>query len=121
MTAYAMLRKEGVAIGKADYGPHMFGHLRADAPGGKDVGKNSGLSEGWLPPDPPTGHGSHDYVFQLLALRGASEGNDHSPGRSDFIDHVAGRILAAGVLVATYARGEEAVVSGAEIGAPAIA
>ena len=29
----------------------MFGHLRADAPGGKDVGKNSGLSEGWLPPE----------------------------------------------------------------------
>ena len=28
MTAYAILRKEGVAIGKADYVPHMFGYLR---------------------------------------------------------------------------------------------
>ena len=27
--AYAILRKEGVEIGKADYVPHMFGYLRA--------------------------------------------------------------------------------------------
>jgi hypothetical protein len=31
MTAYAILRNEGVAIGKADYVPHMFGYLRAEA------------------------------------------------------------------------------------------
>jgi len=29
MSAYAILRKEGVEIGKADYVPHMFGYLRA--------------------------------------------------------------------------------------------
>jgi hypothetical protein len=29
MTADAILRTEGVAIGKADYVPHMFGYLRA--------------------------------------------------------------------------------------------
>jgi hypothetical protein len=28
MTAYAILRKEGVALGKADYVAHMFGYLR---------------------------------------------------------------------------------------------
>jgi hypothetical protein len=28
LTAYAILRKEGVAIGKADYVPHMFAYLR---------------------------------------------------------------------------------------------
>jgi hypothetical protein len=26
--AYAILRKEGVETGKADYVPHMFGYLR---------------------------------------------------------------------------------------------
>jgi hypothetical protein len=31
MAAYAILRKEGVEIGKRDYVPHMFGHLRAQA------------------------------------------------------------------------------------------
>jgi hypothetical protein len=29
IAAYAILRKEGVEIGKADYVPHMFGYLRA--------------------------------------------------------------------------------------------
>ncbi len=29
MTAYAILRNEGVEIGKADYVPQMFGYLRA--------------------------------------------------------------------------------------------
>jgi hypothetical protein len=28
MTAYAILRKEGVEIGKPDYVPHMFAFLR---------------------------------------------------------------------------------------------
>lgn len=87
------------------------GAIQPDGEGaaGKDVGKNSGLAEGWLPPDPPTGHGSHDYVFQLLALRDG-EGSESSPGRSDFIDHVRGRVIGAGVLVGTYSRGEQAEV-----------
>ena len=32
------------------------------------VGKNSFGNSEWLLPDPPTGHGAHDYVFQLFAL-----------------------------------------------------
>ena len=92
------------------------GAIRPDGKGGSDknVGKNSGLSEGWLPPDPPTGHGPHDYVFQLLALGAGRGSDDKSPGRTGFRDYVAGRILAAGALVGTYSRGEEAEVGGAE-------
>lgn len=92
------------------------GAIRPDGKGGSDknVGKNSGLSEGWLPPDPPTGHGPHDYVFQLLALGAGRGSDDKSPGRTSFRDYVAGRILAAGALVGTYSRGEEAEVGGAE-------
>jgi len=98
------------------------GAIRADGAGaaGKDVGKNSGLAEGWLPPDPPTGHGAHDYVFQLLAL-GPGETADASPGRADFVDHVRNRVLAAGVLVGTYSRGEEAPVGPAASGAALLA
>lgn len=92
-----------------------------DGAGGKDVGKNSRLSEGWLPPDPPTGHGTHDYVFQLLALGPAGDGEDHSPGRSDFVERVRGRVLAAGVLVGTYSRGAGAEIGGAKSAAPATA
>jgi Raf kinase inhibitor-like YbhB/YbcL family protein len=84
------------------------GAIRADGEGGtsgEDVGRNSFLREGWLPPDPPTGHGEHDYVFQLFAL---SVGTDlsHSPGRAEFVASLAGHVLAAGVLIGTYSRGE---------------
>ncbi|MEO6214904.1 MAG: YbhB/YbcL family Raf kinase inhibitor-like protein, partial [Sphingomonas sp.] len=72
---------------------------------GRDVGRNSYLSEGWLPPDPPTGHGSHDYVFQLFALSATPE-LDANPGRSAIVDAMAGKVLAAGILVGTYSRGE---------------
>ncbi len=34
----------------------------------EEVGKNPFLKAGWLPPDPPTGHGPHRYLFQVYAL-----------------------------------------------------
>lgn len=85
------------------------GAIRADGKGGadgRDVGRNSYLAEGWLPPDPPTGHGRHDYVFQIFALSEAPEiGAD--PGRSDMAAAMKGIVLASGVLVGTYSRGDE--------------
>lgn len=89
------------------------GAITADGAGtaGKNVGRNSGLSEGWLPPDPPTGHQSHDYVFQLFALSAGPAAGEPSPGRADFDAHVRGRVIAAGVLVGTYSRGEEAPIN----------
>lgn len=64
-----------------------------------DVGRNSFLREGWLPPDPP--HGEHDYVIQLFAL---SQGPDagESPGRVAFVEAIADKVLAAGILIGTY-------------------
>ena len=35
---------------------------------GASLGKNSFFGTGWLPPDPPTGHGPHRYCFQVFAL-----------------------------------------------------
>lgn len=86
------------------------GAIGRDGPGGadgRDVGRNSLLAEGWLPPDPPSGHGPHDYVFQLFALKGAPAIGPN-PGRSDFAHAIAGRIVASGMLVGTYSRGEPA-------------
>lgn len=88
------------------------GAIVADGAGGadgRDVGRNSYLAEGWLPPDPPTGHGPHDYVFQLFALSEAPT-LDANPGRSEFMEAIHGRILAVGLLVGTYSRGEDAPV-----------
>ena len=88
------------------------GAIAADGRGafdGSDVGRNSYQQEGWLPPDPPTGHGSHDYVFQLFALSEASA-LDVSPGRSAVLEALRGRVLAAGMLSGTYSRGEPAEI-----------
>ena len=85
-------------------------------PDGSDVGRNSSFSEGWLPPDPPAGHGTHDYVFQLFAL-GTTPDVGHNPGRSDIVKAISGNIIAAGMLVGTYSRGEPSSTAGGAFGA----
>jgi Raf kinase inhibitor-like YbhB/YbcL family protein len=70
------------------------------------VGKNAFGNSEWLLPDPPTGAGPHDYVFQLFAL-------DRSlalmPGatRGDLLEAMQGHVIAAAVLTATYVRSDE--------------
>ena len=86
------------------------GAIRRDGAGGadgSDVGRNSLLGEGWLPPDPPTGHGEHHYAFQLFALAAGPDVGEN-PGRGALIAAMEGRVLAAGLLTGTYSRGEEA-------------
>lgn len=77
----------------------------ADADVGSAViGRNSYLASGWLPPDPPTGHGEHDYVFQLFALAEAQDLGVH-PGRGAVLATLRTTpVLAIGVLVGTYLR-----------------
>ncbi|MCK2055221.1 YbhB/YbcL family Raf kinase inhibitor-like protein [Methylobacterium sp. 37f] len=68
-----------------------------------ELGKNSFLKSGWLPPDPPTGHGAHAYLFQAYALDRALDLPQH-PGRGALLEAMAGRVLAKGCLVGTYER-----------------
>jgi Raf kinase inhibitor-like YbhB/YbcL family protein len=82
---------------------------------GRDVGRNSFFAQGWLPPDPPTGHGSHDYVFQLFALSEVPE-LDANPGRAAIVEAIRGRVLAAGVTTGTYSRGEQAPTGSVLVG-----
>jgi len=72
---------------------------------GEDIrtGLNSYLKHGWLPPDPPPGHGRHHYAFQMFALS-KDPGFSRSPGRQELVDVIAGRTLAVGWLVGTYER-----------------
>lgn len=56
-----------------------------------------------MPPDPPTGHGPHNYVFQLFALSEAPELGEKA-GRSDLAHAIAGKVLATGVLIGSYER-----------------
>jgi Raf kinase inhibitor-like YbhB/YbcL family protein len=67
------------------------------------LGQNSFLRSEWLPPDPPSGHGSHTYVFQLYALRSVVD-LPESPGRGALLDAMRGHVIAKGKLIGTYAR-----------------
>lgn len=79
--------------------------------GATESGRTSFFRDGWLPPDPPTGHGAHHYAFQLFALSDAPTlGVD--PGRGAVVKAMKGRVLAAGLLIGTYSRGEEAPADG---------
>lgn len=69
-----------------------------------DLGQNSFLKDQWLPPDPPTGHGPHRYLFQVYALD-AAPALDPSPGRGAVVDAMRGHVLAKGTLTGTYERG----------------
>ncbi|SFS05909.1 YbhB/YbcL family Raf kinase inhibitor-like protein [Sphingomonas jatrophae] len=91
----------------------------AGGPDGRDVGRNSFGREGWLPPDPPTGHGAHAYAFQLFALSEPIDAGE-TPGRSALVRAMAGKVLAAGLLTGTYSRGEDAPVGPVGAAAPAL-
>jgi len=72
------------------------------------AGRNSYLRARWLPPDPPPGHGTHRYVFQVFALEtGAGLGG--TPGRGAVLDALRSHGIAGGYLVGTYARPDGAV------------
>jgi hypothetical protein len=86
---------------------------------GPDVGRNSFGQEGWLPPDPPTGHGEHRYAFQLFALDAATPDLSANRGRSALMKSIRGHVVAAGLLVGTYSRGEPAAAG--PVGATAAA
>lgn len=89
------------------------GAIRADGdggPDGRDVGRNSYFREGWLPPDPPTGHGDHRYAFQLFALSSVADPGN-TPGRAALVEAMSGNVLAAGLLTGIYSR-EEAAPAG---------
>jgi Raf kinase inhibitor-like YbhB/YbcL family protein len=95
------------------------GEIAPDGTGsadGEDVGRNSRFAEGWLPPDPPNGHGEHNYAFQIFALSEGPEPGDN-PGRGELLRVMEGRVIAAGLLTGTYSRGEEAPVGPAGAGA----
>ncbi len=71
-------------------------------------GQNSYLITGWLPPDPPPGHGLHRYAFQVFALA-AGEPFGATPGRDAVLDAVRERALASGLLIGTYERPDSSI------------
>ncbi len=83
-----------------------------------EIGRNSYLAQGWLAPDPPSGHGEHRYVFQLFALDVAAEDLGDAPGRGAVLNAMQGNVIGAGMLTGLYARGEVVDAPVGEGGAP---
>jgi len=67
------------------------------------LGLNSYLRQAWLPPDPPPGHGTHRYAFQLFALADG-EPFKNAPGRHELMEALRERAIASGCLIGTYTR-----------------
>ncbi len=88
----------------------------ADAPEASRLGRNSYLQHGWLPPDPPPGHGRHRYAFQVFALAGEAA-LPEAPGRDALMEALARDAIASGMIVGTYER-HDTSVSAAEEAAP---
>jgi hypothetical protein len=67
------------------------------------VGLSSSLHAGWLPPDPPAGHGTHRYHFQLFALNTPIT-LPAEPGRAALVTAMLGHVIARGEIVGCYER-----------------
>jgi Raf kinase inhibitor-like YbhB/YbcL family protein len=81
------------------------GAIAADGAAGA-IGINSFLSQSWLAPDPPSGHGEHRYVFQLFALDCPPENLGDGPGRGAVLNAMQGHVIGAGILTGLYSRGQ---------------
>lgn len=81
---------------------------------GLKLGRNSYLKAGWLPPDPPPGHGVHRYAFQLFALEGGAVLGD-TPGREAVLDAIREHGVASGCLIGTYERPDASIAERAGI------
>ncbi len=96
--ALALLPTAG-ASGRIDEGRLV----EQTAPAGLVLGHNTFRKAGWLPPDPPTGHGPHRYVFQIYAL-GERPDLPQTPEKHDIEVALNGRVLARGRLTGLYER-----------------
>jgi hypothetical protein len=68
------------------------------------MGVNSYLRIGYLAPDPPPGHGPHNYAFQIFALAAPLMLDTAAPGRTELLDALHVHALAKGLLIGTYER-----------------
>ena len=108
-TPHPLVHAIAVGLPTAD-GTLPGGALADDkgAPADATLGRNSYLQHGWLPPDPPPGHGKHRYAFQVFALGGA-EPLPEAPGRDALMELLAARAIASGMIVGTYERHDTTV------------
>jgi Raf kinase inhibitor-like YbhB/YbcL family protein len=106
-TPHPLVHAIAVGLPVADGALHG-GALDDDKDVPATLGRNSYLQHGWLPPDPPPGHGKHRYAFQVFALGGA-EPVAEAPGREALTALLDARAIASGMIVGTYERHDTSV------------
>ena len=70
---------------------------------GVKPGKTSMGGTGWLPNDPPPGHGPHHYLFQVFALDRRIDWDD-APGKDEVKAALKDAVIAKGVVTGVYER-----------------
>lgn len=111
-TPHPLVHAIAVALPPED-GALAEGALRGDTETSLQLGRNSFLQTGWLPPDPPPGHGVHRYVFQVFALAAGAEFPE-TPGREAVLTALQNHALASGILTGTYERPDGSIKLGVE-------
>ena len=106
-TPHPLVHAIAVGLPVADGALHG-GALDDDKDAPARLGRNSYLQHGWLPPDPPPGHGKHRYAFQVFALGGA-EPLSEAAGREALMALLEARAIASGMIVGTYERHDTSV------------
>jgi Raf kinase inhibitor-like YbhB/YbcL family protein len=113
-TPHPLVHAIAVGLPAAD-GALQGGALDDDKDAPATLGRNSYLQHGWLPPDPPPGHGKHRYAFQVFALGGA-EPLAETPGREALTALLEARAIASGMIVGTYERHDTSVGTSEGVG-----
>ena len=76
---------------------------QGEVPTGGTPGPNESGEDGYIPPCPPEGDGSHTYVFSISALTAPVDPADASSA-AEFIQAIDGTATASAELTATYER-----------------
>ena len=86
-----------------------------------ESGRNSYRMTGWMPPDPPPGHGPHHYAFQLFALDSTPDFSA-TPGREEVLEQLRAYAIASGLLIGTCERPDGTIkIEETAPGGPAVA
>ncbi len=67
------------------------------------LGRNSMMTKGWMPPDPPPGHGTHRYLFEVFAAD-AIPNENFKPTRHGFNEFLKNHGIAKGMITGLYER-----------------